>query len=274
MAFDPDDILAVLDRCCDTFRFPMLDNGYVCLAATRLSLYRSETDWAVVIEVFGFSPRAGLPDTSIKTFASRLHDRDPPENYVSRKAYEAYLANNPHSEYRSVFPVAEGPWQDAEDGGLVAEGAREVLVRNRAIALPSVAEYARHGIELERPPRVQVFELCRFLAAVVREQVLATPEERRVSVPPEMDQVLQLEEWHHPNVVDDAKRPSGSEAFQQLARVLATGARPGAGDRGCEPIPTVVAAEYALAKLARGRPPVGQTYDRPAPGVLEPGGRP
>ena len=76
MQFAADQILAILDRCCDSFTFPMLDNGYVYLAATRLSLYRSVSDWAMVIEVFGFSPRAGLPDTSILTFASRLHNRD------------------------------------------------------------------------------------------------------------------------------------------------------------------------------------------------------
>src|SRR5262245_17507931 len=175
MAFDPEEILAILDRCCDAFRFPMLDNGYVYLAATRLSLFRSKIDWAMVIEVFGFSPRAGLPDTSIQTFARRLHDRDPPENYVNRKAYEGYLANNPNNEYRSIFPVEEGPWQDAENGELVAEDAHKVVVRNQAIPLPSVAEYARHGIELEEAPRVQVFELCRFLADTAREQVLATP---------------------------------------------------------------------------------------------------
>jgi hypothetical protein len=149
MAFDPEGILAVLDRCSDCCKFPMLDNGYVYLAATRLSLYRSNTDWAMVIEVFGFSPRAGLPDTSIQTFASRLHDRDPPENYVNRKAYEMYLANNPNNEFRSVFPVHEGPWLDAENGEFVAEDASELLVRNQAISLPHVSEYPRHGIELE-----------------------------------------------------------------------------------------------------------------------------
>src|SRR5215471_1474634 len=100
MAFGPAGILSVLDRCCDAFSFPMLDNGHVYLAATRLSLYRSKIDWAMVIEVFGFSPRAGLPDTAIQTFASRLHDRDPPDNYVNRHAYERYLANNPNNELR------------------------------------------------------------------------------------------------------------------------------------------------------------------------------
>ena len=223
MAIDQEEILSILDRCCETYTFPMLDNGYVYLAATRLSLYRSATDWAIAIEVFGFSLRAGLPDTHIQTFASRLYDRDPAERYVTRQAYESYLANNPHNEYRSVFPVREGPWQDAEEMEFVAPGANVVVVRDQTIALPSVADYVRHGIELEQAPQVQVFELCRYLADITREQLLATSQERRVSVLPEMEQILQLEEWHHPNVVDDEERPSGSETFQQLARVLATG---------------------------------------------------
>src|SRR6185369_10753239 len=128
MPFDPQEILSILDRCCAAFTFPMLDNGYVYLAATRLSLYRSAADLAVVIEVFGFSPRAGLPDTAIQTFASRLYDRNPPESYVTRQAYESYLANNPHNEYRSVFPLDEGPWQDPEDMELIAPGANVIVV--------------------------------------------------------------------------------------------------------------------------------------------------
>jgi hypothetical protein len=223
MAIEPEEILSVLDRCCDAFTFPMLDNGYVYLAATRLSLFRSATDWAMTIEVFGFSPRSGLPDTSIQTFASRLHDRDPPERYVDRRAYDRYLSDHPHDEYRSVFPVHEGPWQDVDESEYVVPGAKVVAVRDAEIELPSADAYARHGIELAEAPRVQVFELCRFLADVARDRVLATPAERRVSILPEMGQILRLEEWHHPNVVDEEERPSGSETFQQLARVLATG---------------------------------------------------
>ena len=55
--------------------------GYVYLAATRLSLHRTEADWGMVIEVFGYSPRAGLPDTHIHTFASSLQNRDSAQNY-------------------------------------------------------------------------------------------------------------------------------------------------------------------------------------------------
>jgi hypothetical protein len=223
MPFEADHILAVLDRCCDAFTFAMLDNGYVYLAATRLSLYRTAADWAMVIEVFGFSPRSGLPDTHIHTFASSLYNRDEPEKYVNPEAYDRYLANNPNNNSRFVYPIDAGGWQDDQNGEIVAEDAREVVLRGQSQPIPSLDEYAQRGVTVENPPRVRVFELCRFLADVARNSVLATAQERRVSVLPDMTPILQLEEWHHPNVVDDDERPSGSETFQQLAQVLATG---------------------------------------------------
>ena len=218
-----DGILEILDRCCDAFTFPMLDNGYVYLAATRLSLFRSPEDWAMVIEVFGYSPREGIPSTHVYTFASRLHARDDKDDYADEEAYQNYLAQNPHNESRFANPIEEDDWLDEDDAEMVSPSAKEVVVRGRAIALPQADDYAAHDIELEDPPNIQVFELCRYLAAVARDDVLATPAERRASVPPELTQVLELEEWHHPNVVDDADRPSGSDTFRQLAEVLVSG---------------------------------------------------
>jgi hypothetical protein len=222
MQFDPTQILAVLDRCCRENTFPMLDNGFVYLAATRLSLHRSLTDWAMLIEVFGYSPRAGLPDIHIYTFASRLHDRDPPERYGDREAYDRYLTDNPNDDPRFAYPVEAGSWQDAETSDFVAERAIGITLRGRAHPLPTVDDYMRRGIKLEQPPRVQVFELCRFLAGAARDEVLATPQEQRVSALPGMSRILQLDEWRHPNIVDD-ERPGDSQTFRQLAGVLATG---------------------------------------------------
>ncbi len=223
MITDPIFILSTLDQCCNSYTFPMLDNGYVYLAATRLSLFRSETDWAMVIEVFGFSPRTGIPDIHIHTFASRLYKRQTEQDYVNRSAYEMYLANKPHNDSRFVFPIEEGPWLDAENGEWLDANASTIEVRQRAVALPGLFQYKNLGIELEAPPRVHVFEACRYLASIVRDDVLATPDERRISVLPEMTEILVLDEWHHPNVAYDHDRPSGSKTFQQLAEVLATG---------------------------------------------------
>ena len=70
---------------------------------------------------------------------------------------------------------------------------------------------------------MQVFELCRGLAHMARDKVLASPEECRNNVPNQLEPVLTLDEWSHPNVVDDAARPSNSLAFQQLAQVMVSG---------------------------------------------------
>lgn len=178
MWFRGSNILSILDACARTFTFPVLDNGYVHLAATRLSLFRADADWAFVVEVFGFSPRAGFPDTSIYTFANHLHRRNAPDQYVSRSAYEQYLTNNPNSEFRTVYPLDEGDWLDPGDPEYVSAGAVDVGVRGVAVPLPALDEYARYGVNLEEPPRVHTFELCRLLAATMRDKVLATDEER------------------------------------------------------------------------------------------------
>ena len=217
------EILQILDDCCGTYTFPMLDNGYVYLAATRMSLHRSPQDWALVIEIFGFSPRVGTPEVSVHTFASRLRNRDKPEQYAKRSFYEAYLRDNPHNDVRVFHPIADDDWQDPEDPDLVSPDAMQVLLRGRAVELPSLGACAKHGIELSEPPRLSVFELCRYLAAVDRSSVLATLKERRVSVLPEMKELLVLEAWNHPDIMEDDVRPSGSRTFQQLARVLETG---------------------------------------------------
>lgn len=219
MRWSSKEIFAILDEAAETCAFPRLDNGYFYLAATRLSLFRSEQDWALVIETFGYSPRAGLPSTHVYTFASNLHKRNTVHDYVSEEAYQNYLKNNPHNEFRSFDPIEEGDWMEENYMDVAPSG--QVMLRERSIPLPDLHEYATRGIELEKA-QPQVFELCRYLAEIAREDVLATPEERRISVLPELKQIRQLEEWHHPDLVHD-ELPSGSTTFQQLVDILVAG---------------------------------------------------
>lgn len=215
------EILKVLDDCCETFTFPMLDNGYVYLAATRLSLHRSREDWAIVIEVFGFSPRTGIPDIHVYTFGSRLRSRDELSDPASAEAHENHLRKNPHNESSFFNPIHEGEWQDSEEE-IVASEASTITVRNQILEIPETDAFEECEIELEEPPNVQIFELCRWLAASHRDLVLATPEERRTNVPQDLVQLLVLDEWCHPDVVNE-ERPSSSTTFQELAEVLVHG---------------------------------------------------
>ena len=214
------EILATLDAACESYAFPMLDNGYVYLGATRLSLFRSPADWAMVIEVFGYSPRAGMPDLTVSTFASTLHERHPASKYASEDGYRNYLRTHPHDDARHFYPIDDGPWIDEE---FVADApGLKVALRGRPMSLPTRDEYGHAGIELEDSERVGVFELSRYVAAVARDQVLASESEQRVSVLPGMQRLLVLDEWHHPDLADD-QRPSELESFRQLAEVLSTG---------------------------------------------------
>lgn len=150
MNWTSDKILSILDSCCQSYNFPMLDNGYVYLAATRLSLYRSNIDWAIVIEVFGFSPRAGEPNTDIYTFASNLYNRNQPGNYINSKAYEQYIINNPHNESRSIMPIEDNgeEWIDYESVEYVLDRGQYIL-RGNKYNLPALEDYKEHGIQLE-----------------------------------------------------------------------------------------------------------------------------
>ena len=217
-----DAILEALDDCARSFNFPMLDNGYVYLCAARLALFRSNSDWAITIEVFGYSPRAGIPDTTIYTFGSQVVRLSRETDFVTAEAFRKYLSAHPYDESNIVYPVESGEWQDSENDELIASGRCRIVLRGKSVVTPDLAEYALHGISLASAPRVHVFELCRFLAATRRDEVLATPRERRACVPDELEQILQLEEWLHPDLAG-SEPPSSTETFQTLSHVLVSG---------------------------------------------------
>lgn len=216
------DILAILDQCCASYSFPMLDNGYVYPAASRLSVHRSAENWALVFEIFGYSPRAELPGTTILTFAGQLFERNKRDSYVSDAAYADYLKHNPHNEDRRVWPIEDGDWMAESDREMLSAEGAAFLLRGQRLRTPEANAYKAHGIKLSEAPDVMVFEFCRWLAAEHREALLATPQERRVSLTPDLEEVLVLDDWHHPDLAG-GKVASESKTFQQLAQVLATG---------------------------------------------------
>ncbi len=73
------------------------------------------------------------------------------------------------------------------------EGALTFELRGRKISIPAISEFVTCGIKLADPPRINVFELCRWLAETHREEILASEEEQRISVLPAMQKILQLD---------------------------------------------------------------------------------
>lgn len=210
-------ILGVLDQAAEAFTFPMLDNGYVYLAASRMSLFRSDENWAVVFEISGFSPRAGHPDLAVVTISSKLNNRDKPSDHVSSEAYNNYLKNNLYWDVRTFWPISNETWIDKDDPEFATEKG-EIVLRGETLEVPQLSAYATKGVIVEEK-QPAVFELCRYLAHDHREAMLATETERRVSVLPEMKQIMLLDEWNHPDLIN-GQVPSQTETFQQIASVL------------------------------------------------------
>lgn len=211
MEHTPEDILEILDECVEAFTFPMLASDRAALAATRLSLYRSVTDWGLVIEVFAHDQGVGAPYVALYSFGSDLRERDPREDYVTRDAWEKYLRENPHNELRAAWPFDDESWLDEDDRELVRADVDHVLLRGAAVP-----------VARDESGAASVCDLARHLAATDKEAVMATREERRRSFAPELALLLVLEEWRHPDLIED-ELPSESETFQQLAEVLVSG---------------------------------------------------
>jgi hypothetical protein len=210
-------ILQVLDKSAKASKFPMLDNGYVYLAASRLSAFRSEEHWAIVFEIFGFSPRAGIPDLSIVTIANQLSNRNRPEDYISDEAYKNYLRNNPNWEMRNFWPISNEDWIDPDNSEHVGMLGK-ISLRDELLERPKKVSYDTAGVNLgEGKPAI--YELCRYLSHTHRSAVLATESERRISIVPEMEQIMMLDEWCHPDQVN-GQLPSQTKTFQNLATVL------------------------------------------------------
>ena len=51
--YSANEILKQLDQCANNFTFPMLDNGYIYTVTSKISTYRDEKRWVIIIEVVG-----------------------------------------------------------------------------------------------------------------------------------------------------------------------------------------------------------------------------
>jgi hypothetical protein len=72
----PEEILAQLDQCAAKFTFPMLDNGYIYPGDVRLTVYRNDSDWLMILECLGANPRTlgyGSFQNCLHLFGSKLH---------------------------------------------------------------------------------------------------------------------------------------------------------------------------------------------------------
>jgi len=199
------DILAQLDN---KREFPFLDSAREFLGAVRLTCYCSPSDWALTIEQLVFVPTTN----------------DPYRICESAFVFGSCIDGPPGRQNGdTVFPVdaIEGePIFVAPVGDGVRPTATALKIRGKRVPIDVRPEvFAARGIDLVFPPAVNGADLLRLLVLDYREQLLATAKERRRRIKLPLKQILQLDEWHHPDLMRGGW-PSQTKCFQMLASVL------------------------------------------------------
>jgi hypothetical protein len=207
------EILSQLDRSATDYNFPMLDNGYAYPADVRLTAYRDDTRWALIIETVDQSPRGGGHDGTrcvIHVYGNCIEGIQGPVN-------EDFLSRTSDSP--------EGPIYSEECDWNLNESAGRIAVGDQLLSFDlSPAVLQRKGITPAEDGVLSSIDLLRSLLPEHRELFLATEQEKRRRIPSDLPEFMRLEEWHHPNLCA-GELPSASETFQQLAEAIVTGDR-------------------------------------------------
>ena len=205
------DILHQLDLCAGEYTFPMLDNGYIYPIDSRLSAYRDDKRWVLIIEVIGFSNRG----KGHKGINNGL--------YIFGNCLKFTPGTNNANFICFTSDAFEGPAFEQEYEESLNPEVNSILLRGNKIKMPKdIGFYEDQGIELDVPPNVMIWEFLRGIKTEHRESFLATEEEIRERIPEDLPLILRLDEWYNNDLaVDENTREI--ETFPMIASILEKG---------------------------------------------------
>jgi len=117
-----------------------------------------------------------------------------------------------------------GEYKDCDHDYLKPQ-VQTMRIRGHIVPVPhDVKIYESKGIELVNKDEIYPEELLRALTPEYREYFFLTEEEKQKEFREPIPLLLQLEEWRHPLESEPGilEKPSGCEAFQLIAKVIAT----------------------------------------------------
>lgn len=229
--------------------FPDFGHGYVYHVDARLTAYGDGTRWAIVIEQLGVNPRVmgGGMHTTLYYHGNCVQlarqpgwsEHDVQTISIIRDGPSGPLMTEPRIDQINltakdvrirdqVVPIRTDSnyyWaRNIDVHVLTNEQIDEWIEQVRRFLPAAMAEQKVPHLEGERA-RVGKFELrtwhlLRGLVPEHRELLLATDAERRLGIPDGLPQLVQLDDWDHPRLIE-RELPSGSDAFKFVARVLA-----------------------------------------------------
>lgn len=208
---DKQEILRQLDTEAESYVFPMLDNGYYYHGDQRLTIFRDESRWAILLEVLAYNNHMyGLDGvtTIANVFGNCLtgwNDNDNFNYFASDNGLETFL----YDEANYV------PYLNPKVNSFKIRDADIPVIFDKE-------HYKAKNIALEYEDKITPWEFMRGLIPEYSNLFWLTTEEISKKIPTDLPVFMTLDNWHHPNLVVDEK-PSDTETFQQLADVIVTG---------------------------------------------------
>ncbi|MBV6622916.1 MAG: hypothetical protein KI793_08185 [Rivularia sp. (in: Bacteria)] len=223
--FTTEDILNCLDKAAANLDFPGFNNMNYDMVTARLTGFRNDIDWALTIEeiVIWYGLNGVEPVLVVSAFSSRVLINEPFAIYYPVKYLLSELERNKQD------------YQDMSVAGIICGEGFDVWEENEQ-EIPEYLVVAIRGkkiiinsSEIPRHPKIKDnfnFDLIIHLANKYRTQILATETEFREIVPSELTQIIQLDNWHHPDVYNPSSEfyvPSKTKSMQMIAQVLVSG---------------------------------------------------
>ena len=147
-------------------------------------------------------------------------------NYEPGTQNENFLRFTDNAEDCNTF--------DEEEEFYLNPDCKTFLLRDETTALIHGREkYSEAGIVLEDEEKIKAFEFLRLLDKLFHEKLIASDDEIKTRIPADIPKILELQNWHHPDLIND-ELPSQNETFIQIAKILETG-NPGLYQASHEP---------------------------------------
>ncbi len=208
---DKKEILHQLDTEAESYVFPMLDNGYYYHGDQKLTIFRDEKRWAILLEVLAYNNHENNIDgiTTISNFFGNCltgwNDNDNFKFFASDNGVDTFLYDE-----TNYIPYLNNLATSIK--------IRETIVINTF----DKEYYLSKGIELEFENKITPWEFLRGLIPEQSNLFWLTRQEISNKIPLDLPEFMTIKDWHHPNLVMGEK-PSETETFQQLADVIVAG---------------------------------------------------
>ncbi|OUL61933.1 hypothetical protein [Flavobacterium sp. AJR] len=206
-----EEILRQLDSEAENYVFPMLDNGYYYHGDQKLTIFRDDKRWAILLEVLAYNNHQddleGIT-TIANVFGNCLtgcNDNDNFNHFAHYSNIEAFIYDE------NNYPSKLNPL------------AKTIKIREVEIPITFSREhYISKNIHFEYKDKIAPWELMRALIPEYSDLFWLNRIDISNKIPVDLPIFMTLNNWHHPDLANN-KKPSDTETFTQLADAIFTG---------------------------------------------------